>query len=200
MVIRPPGPIVERAIQQPPPEKAVVRIVVNDHGTRVVRIEHVIDPHWPGRIGNRVRNIHSRAVSAAAGPRDGGRCDLVRGRVHGGTGSIAWRVWPRELGVLEAGEFLFAGFLFPGASSGVVEREARRPAAVVLRRLPAADQDAVAREDLNLRRHINDVQQIVSIDGDGPRPKQPAGRAARQAPNFFERAGLGRVSADAAGG
>src|SRR5260370_40930890 len=48
MMIGPPGAVIEAAIQQPPPEKAVVGVVVNHHGPGPVRIEHVVNPHGPG--------------------------------------------------------------------------------------------------------------------------------------------------------
>jgi hypothetical protein len=61
--------------------------------------------------------------------------------------------------------------------AGIVERETGGSAAVVLGCLPAAEEAAIAGEDLNLGRHIDDVQQIVLVDRNGPRPKEPAGRA-----------------------
>ena len=57
--------------------------------------------------------------------------------------------------------------------------------------LPAADELAVAGKHLDLRCHIDDVKEIVLIDGDRPRAKQTAGCGTDQAPNLVQASRLG---------
>src|SRR5206468_9776608 len=47
MVIGPPGAVVQRAVEQPPPKKAVIRVIVNHDRTRIVRPENGLDPDGP---------------------------------------------------------------------------------------------------------------------------------------------------------
>ena len=63
-----------------------------------------------------------------------------------------------------------------------VDAQAGRPAVLVHRRLPAADELAVGREDLDAGRHVDDVEQIARVDRHRPRLVEAGRRRCRAVP------------------
>src|SRR5262249_51372461 len=71
------------------------------------------------------------------------------------------------------------------------DAQAAGPAVAVVRRLPGgAEVLAVAVVDLDAGGEVHDVEAVLVIDGDGPRPGQVAVVDAAFAPDQFRRAGL----------
>jgi hypothetical protein len=75
MVVGPISPVVQAAIEQPPPKKTVVRIVVRDPGSIIIRTINVINSRGPRSNYGHIRNINVAAgiIRAAVPAREGGR-------------------------------------------------------------------------------------------------------------------------------
>src|ERR1017187_3147587 len=130
VMICPPGPVIDGAVQQPPPEQAVVGILVGHPGPRRVGIEDIIDPHWSARKRYGVRHIYHAPVRIAGGHPDWRRLDAVGRRARGGARGLARRGRDRKLRIPELRELRFAGFLLSGMRGSVVKG---KPAAARIR-------------------------------------------------------------------
>src|SRR6476660_815184 len=124
MMVGPPGAIIQRTVEQPPPEKTVVRIAVNHHRTCVIWIEDIVNAHRTRADGDGVRDVGALAIGASRGNRDwrwfGGIGIGGRGRAR--EISLDWRL--RRLRFFETREFGFADLPFFGASCGGIVSEA----------------------------------------------------------------------------
>ena len=117
MMIGPIGAVIERAVQQPPPEETVVGVAVNHNGIGVVGRENRVITGWPRADGDGVWNICAGAVGTARGCDGRGFCVVsVPGRAAAGGIYNGRRAW--SLRFFEPCEFAFAGLFFAGASSG----------------------------------------------------------------------------------
>ena len=92
-------------------------------------------------------------------------------------GLLAQRIVDQHLVIMGVGD-QHAPFIVDRQSGGLAHR--------VVGRAPAAEEIAVGVEDLNMGLHVDDIQQIVGIDGHGARLLEAAQRDAAAAPNLVE--------------
>src|SRR5262245_26464996 len=112
-MISPPGTILQRPVQQPPPEKAAVRIPVDYRRPPIIRLENRPRAHRPARQNHRIRDIRPRLVpTATGGDHRAGPCHIRAHRRRRACG-CSWGGGRSSLRIFKSRKILSAGFLLP---------------------------------------------------------------------------------------
>src|SRR5262249_52927790 len=118
------GAVVQRPIQQPPPEKAAVWIVINHYRTIVIWLKKRPDARRSCVNRVCVGHINRPCVTARRG-RDGRRLGSIR-IVIGHAGGTWGRGGSRILALLVFREILFAGFFLLRSGRGRIKSKTGR--------------------------------------------------------------------------